>query len=607
MKSAWKKCPACQARIAKLHLNDENHLQSDVIARIDSIARMFGKRSIGWDEILQGGAPPSAAVMAWQSVEKGREALRVGHDVVMAPISHLYLDQAQSAYGEPVTTGGVCALDSLLAFDPYPETIADTGRGRIIGAEATLWTEHIADQRTAEYMMFPRLIAFAEAVWSPRSQRDAADFLMRLDTHYDRLRARDTHFRIPPPIGLGGRRVFSGDTTVALRSGYSNATLRYTLNGEAPDASSSLYTSPIKMYDDLILTVRSFAPDGRASNAVATEFLRSYRDRADVSYAYYEGSWPSLPNFESLSPARTGRTNDLSLDAIAHRTDRFAVAFATVLRITNEGMYTFTLASDDGSRLFLDEALLIEHDGIHGLSEKTASVFLARGLHPLRVEYFDYNGRELLNVTIEGPSLEKQSIHPLMCTRMPLALPRLVSPASEEKVYDTLRVEWLPVASAARYRMQVAAERSFTEKIIDETTTKATTMWFTGLSPQKRFYCRVRAESDFGESEWTEPRPFFFTQARREAYYPPSPYRFISYPNPTADATTLTFELPFREHVTLDLFDMLGRKVRSVIDAELRSGIQTMSMNTADLPSGLYRCVLTTTQSRAQRMVVVRR
>jgi hexosaminidase len=194
-KTKWKASPEIQARIKELGLKDEHELQSWFIRQMDAFLTSHGRRLVGWDEILEGGLAENAVVMSWRGTEGGIAAARAGHDVVMAPTSNTYLDYAQSRDpNEPVGQTALLTIDKVYAFDPVPDELEPAFVKHILGGQAQVWTEYMADAKAVEYMTFPRLTALAEAVWTQKARKDYADFALRLTTHLDRLRALDVNF-----------------------------------------------------------------------------------------------------------------------------------------------------------------------------------------------------------------------------------------------------------------------------------------------------------------------------------------------------------------------------------------------------------------------------
>ncbi len=197
LKRQWQTNARVQQRMRELHIKDEDALQSWFIHRMDNFLNAHGRRLVGWDEILQGGLAPNATVMSWRGVSGGITAARAGHDVVMAPGSHTYLDHYQSRdrSSEPLAIGGFTPLDSVYAFDPMPPTLEPEFRKHILGAQAQVWTEYIKDPKQVEYMAFPRMIALAEALWTPADRKNFPDFLVRLRPELERLGILDVNYR----------------------------------------------------------------------------------------------------------------------------------------------------------------------------------------------------------------------------------------------------------------------------------------------------------------------------------------------------------------------------------------------------------------------------
>ena len=196
-KTQWKASPLAQTRIRELGLKDEDELQSWFTHRMDEFLTAHGRTLVGWDEILQGGLAPNAVVMSWRGVDGGIAAAQAGHDVVMAPGSHTYFDHYQSAdtVAEPLAIGGYLPLDTVYAFEPVPPALTASEARHVLGAQGQLWTEYVPDAKRAEYMVFPRVCALAEVLWTPPEERDYGDFTRRLVTHLQRLAVLDVNYR----------------------------------------------------------------------------------------------------------------------------------------------------------------------------------------------------------------------------------------------------------------------------------------------------------------------------------------------------------------------------------------------------------------------------
>ena len=194
-KKSWKESAFCQQLMKEKGLTDENQLQSYFTQRIEKYLNSKGRSIIGWDEILEGGLAPNATVMSWRGVAGGIEAAKAGHDVIMTPGTHCYLDHYQADPAlEPLAIGGLTTLEKVYSFNPVPEKLTTEEAKHILGAQGNLWTEYIDSPEKAEYMAFPRAIALAEVLWTPASKRSWNEFAQRLDSHLDRLDGMHVHY-----------------------------------------------------------------------------------------------------------------------------------------------------------------------------------------------------------------------------------------------------------------------------------------------------------------------------------------------------------------------------------------------------------------------------
>ncbi|QEC54214.1 family 20 glycosylhydrolase [Anseongella ginsenosidimutans] len=272
-KTQWEKCPRCQARIQAEGLKDEHELQSYFIQRIEKFLNEHGRQIIGWDEILEGGLAPNATVMSWRGTEGGIAAARQGHDVIMTPNAHLYLDHYQSqSPGEPVAIGGFTPVKEVYEYEPVPEELSGADAKHILGAQGNLWTEYIPTTGHVEYMVYPRALALAEVVWSQAEKKNYDDFLERLKGSLERLSALDVNyaghvFDVQAKAEAGAEGIM-----VNLWSADKEAEIRYTLDGSAPAASSEKYVQPINISSGLTLKAIRFR-NGKARGKV---FEQSY-------------------------------------------------------------------------------------------------------------------------------------------------------------------------------------------------------------------------------------------------------------------------------------------------------------------------------------------
>jgi hexosaminidase len=165
-KERWKRCKKCQAVLRENGLKDEHELQSWFVQQMDDYLTQHGRKLIGWDEILEGGLSSNAAVMSWRGFEGGIEAASQGHYVVMSPGSHCYFDHYQSKHpNEPLAIGGFTSLEKVYSFDPVAPEMTPDQAAFVLGGQANVWTEYIPTFQQVEYMVYPRALALAQALW----------------------------------------------------------------------------------------------------------------------------------------------------------------------------------------------------------------------------------------------------------------------------------------------------------------------------------------------------------------------------------------------------------------------------------------------------------
>jgi hexosaminidase len=197
VKKQWEESGEIRALMAQVDAKTANELQSYFMRRMEQFLAGHGRRLIGWDEILEGGLPPGAAVMSWRGMEGGMAAANSRHDVVMAPDSHTYFDHYQSANpeSEPLSICGCLPLEKVHGFHPVPPQLSPEAAGHILGVQGQLWAEYMPTEERVEFAAFPRLSALAEVAWLHESGRDYPSFLARLKGHLRRLDVLGVRYR----------------------------------------------------------------------------------------------------------------------------------------------------------------------------------------------------------------------------------------------------------------------------------------------------------------------------------------------------------------------------------------------------------------------------
>ena len=260
-KTRWKVCQQCQKRIKEEHLKDEHELQSYFIKRIEKYVNSKGKQIIGWDEILEGGLAPNAAVMSWQGIEGGIAAAKQKHKAIMTPGSHCYFDHYQaSPTDEPLAIGGYTPIEKVYAYEPVPDELTKEEQPYIMGAQANVWTEYILNEKQVEYMAAPRMAALAEVLWTPKEVKNETAFLTRLQKHFlllDKLNINYAKalYKVESKVTPSTK---TKHIALELNANSSLGEIHYTTDGTTPTFASLLYKSPIELEKDITITSALF-------------------------------------------------------------------------------------------------------------------------------------------------------------------------------------------------------------------------------------------------------------------------------------------------------------------------------------------------------------
>lgn len=268
VKKRWQQCPKCQLRMRTEQLNDEDELQSYFMKRISDYVYSKGRKVIGWDEILEGGLPPSAAVMSWRGTEGGIAAAKARHYAVMTPESHVYLDYYQSLHPEePLAAAGYTPLSKVYAYEPVPAGFSAEERAYIRGVQGNAWSEYMPTPAKTEYMVFPRALAIAEVAWSQPERKNYADFLRRLRQQETLLKSRNViHARVYDEITDSVAVNNQALPVLHLKTTLPKGTIRYTTDGSAPTRQSPVYKQPVAITQTQTVRAAVFSgsqPKGR--------------------------------------------------------------------------------------------------------------------------------------------------------------------------------------------------------------------------------------------------------------------------------------------------------------------------------------------------------
>ncbi|MFL9831621.1 glycoside hydrolase family 20 protein [Flavobacterium sp. ARAG 55.4] len=317
-KDHWKTCPHCQKRIKEEGLKDVNELQSYLVKRVEKYINSKGKKMIGWDEIIEGGLAPEATVMSWRGTKGGIEAAEQGHDVIMTPESHCYFNFYQGPQNEePVAFNAYLPLSKVYEFDPVADAMSPEVAKHILGAHANLWAEHIDTDALSEYMLFPRLAALSEVLWSTKESRNWEDFSARLETMFRRYDVLGINYSKSSYLITASSKVDlkSKNVFLSLKNEFPNPDIRYVTADKDINNKAVPYTNPIEIKETTLIKASLFKNDKpvgktyidtiKFHKAVAaklifkTPFNKNYKGDGDLSLVnvirgtknFHDGQW----------------------------------------------------------------------------------------------------------------------------------------------------------------------------------------------------------------------------------------------------------------------------------------------------------------------------
>lgn len=415
-KTSWKNCPTCQARIKKEGLKAdgkhtaEERLQSYVITRMEGVLAKYGKKIIGWDEILEGGLSPDATVMSWRGEEGGIASALQDHDVIMTPGGNgMYLDHYQGdSKIEPVAIGGYTTLEKTYSYNPTPDTLVAMKKDHFVkGVQTNIWTEYLYNVDLVEYRMYPRVLALSEIGWTNVDRKNFDDFARRINNAYVRLDEHAVNYHIPQPEQPNGSCNFVAfvDSTSLEFKTTRPVKMVYTIDGTEPTAQSAEYTAPLTFTETTTLKIASALPSGKLSPVrtiqVEKQTLAPAKEVAKttpgLNMQVFDGMYLNVEALKSanVQPKTTKvikETKELREQVQTSESMRGVKQYAAVaegyVNIPEDGVYYI---SSDLEEVWIDGKLLINNGGeVKRFSRHDNSVALAKGLHEIKAVFLGH-------------------------------------------------------------------------------------------------------------------------------------------------------------------------------------------------------------------------
>ncbi|MDR2783718.1 MAG: beta-N-acetylhexosaminidase [Treponema sp.] len=193
----WAECPKCRERMKEWNVKETSGLQARITARLVAMLAERGKTAIAWDEVIDNEKEAKKfheglVIMSWRGRAGGNNAVKMGRPVIMTPNSDgCYFDYKQKDSPEEPGQPFPQLFSQLYALNPVSTGMTKKEAAFVLGAQGNLWTEYVSASKFAEYMIFPRVCALAEAVWTPEANKNFEDFKKRLRPHTSRLEDMD--------------------------------------------------------------------------------------------------------------------------------------------------------------------------------------------------------------------------------------------------------------------------------------------------------------------------------------------------------------------------------------------------------------------------------
>jgi hexosaminidase len=275
-KNFWAQSDSVKALMQKEGLKNMEEVQSYFEKRLEKIVESKGKKFMGWDEIIEGGLGPNAAVMSWRGIQGGITAAKLGHEVVMSPTTFAYLDYMQSDEVMEPHVYETLRLNTTYEFEPVPEGV---DAKLILGGQGNLWTEQVFNIRQVEYMTWPRGMAIAESVWSPRGKKDWNTFYPRVEKQFGRLDEAEIKYA-PSMYDPSFEATMGADSLVKIQltNEIPDLDIYYSFDNSYPDRFYPKYTEPLIAPKDAtqlrVITYRGKQPIGRMVTMPIAELRR---------------------------------------------------------------------------------------------------------------------------------------------------------------------------------------------------------------------------------------------------------------------------------------------------------------------------------------------
>ncbi len=323
---------------------------------------------------------------------------------------------------------------------------AKTGKDHpnFTGIYAVQWASNTIDEWIPDFLMA------ADFGWHvPAKEPEYTNYMQKLSNRLKALKdyISPSESEVPPPAWDGiwlngnywGEDIMTGEKAapvvkitpvggyisgsglkVTISSSLPEAKIYYTTDGTIPDdKKGDLYFEPFNISSTTSVKAVAYIPDRAPSYLKEALFVDSALQtppdiktdlKPGLEFQYFENDVNKSWKLQKFKPVKRGETGFVSFPDLVNDIEKFGLIFDGYLAVPADGRYTFSLLSNDGSRLFINGKEVINNDGRHAAEEKQVRLALKKGIYPLTVKYFQYGGGKELKLFWEGPDFNKQEI-----------------------------------------------------------------------------------------------------------------------------------------------------------------------------------------------------
>ncbi|MFT3993560.1 MAG: family 20 glycosylhydrolase [Dysgonomonas sp.] len=403
-KTTWKESESCIKLMQQENIKDVNELQSYFVHKIQDFVQAKGKTLIGWDEVLEGGINSDVNIMYWRGWEKNapQKAALNNNQIIMTPNTPLYFDYLP----DKNSLRDVYALK--VVYDNVPKDKAHL----IKGAQANMWTETIPSEQRADFMLFPRLSALAERVWTNQELFDS--YKQRILAHYPRLDAMQVNYRLPDLMGFALESVYIKEANFAIASPMDNMAIHYTLDGSVPSQNSPILNKGIKITKPETIKFALFSQQGAKGdiytvNYKPSSYANSVNKKAKdggLVANFYNKAMDKTTKISGEPDQKFTVNNIVVPDEV--KASSFGIRYSGYINIPETGIYNFYFLCDDAGMLRIADRLVVDNEGPHSPVEKSGQVALKKGLHPFELDFVEGGGGYslLLQYSVAGGEIK---------------------------------------------------------------------------------------------------------------------------------------------------------------------------------------------------------